>query len=324
MTNDTSTLNGALQELGETMAANLVTQGVQASASDGLTTLAGKILDIQGGGGSCYHIEFNKASYTTNGTVTVSATVLKNYSACSGETVTFTSSTSTTTTATTDSNGVATATITFSDSTTLTASIGGVSDTASIILATYYINDDASSDNSSTLFGDSIALRNSGSNTIGWNSSGYYTIKTQSSGTKESFRVLSDLTGLTGDFCIEWDGYAEQTEGTDGLVIYNSSTAWLKITDNIYNKEWWYGYHDGTFHETKFYGSTNTAQKWIHYKVTVQGSTMSVEATYDGDTVVTDSRTIHFTRSSSTKYGFNSEWSSNKTTRYKNIQAYTI
>ena len=47
MTNDTSTLNGALQELGETMAANLVTMGVtDASANDGLTTLAGKILDI--------------------------------------------------------------------------------------------------------------------------------------------------------------------------------------------------------------------------------------------------------------------------------------
>ena len=41
MTNpDTNTLNGALEQLGITMAENLVTQGVQASASDGLTTLA--------------------------------------------------------------------------------------------------------------------------------------------------------------------------------------------------------------------------------------------------------------------------------------------
>lgn len=50
MPNDTSTLNGSLQELGETMAVNLVTKGVtNASASDGLTTLAGKILNIQSG-----------------------------------------------------------------------------------------------------------------------------------------------------------------------------------------------------------------------------------------------------------------------------------
>ena len=51
MVNDTTTLNGALSELGETMAANLTTQGVSSSANEGLTTLAGKILNIQGGGG---------------------------------------------------------------------------------------------------------------------------------------------------------------------------------------------------------------------------------------------------------------------------------
>ena len=51
MVNDTTTLNGALSQLGETMAANLTTQGVSSSANEGLTTLAGKILDIEGGGG---------------------------------------------------------------------------------------------------------------------------------------------------------------------------------------------------------------------------------------------------------------------------------
>ena len=48
MTNDTSTLNGALNELGETLADNLSQMGVgDATANDGLTTLAGKILDIE-------------------------------------------------------------------------------------------------------------------------------------------------------------------------------------------------------------------------------------------------------------------------------------
>ena len=47
MTNDTSKLDGALMELGDTMADNLVAMGVTgASASDGLTTLANNILDI--------------------------------------------------------------------------------------------------------------------------------------------------------------------------------------------------------------------------------------------------------------------------------------
>ena len=48
ITNDTTTLNGALSELGETMATNITAKGVSASASDGLTTLAGKILQISG------------------------------------------------------------------------------------------------------------------------------------------------------------------------------------------------------------------------------------------------------------------------------------
>jgi hypothetical protein len=44
---DTNTLNGALEQLGITMAENLVTMGVSdADPSDGLTTLAGKILEI--------------------------------------------------------------------------------------------------------------------------------------------------------------------------------------------------------------------------------------------------------------------------------------
>ena len=53
ITNDTTTLNGALMELGSLMAQNLTTQGlIGVSASDGLTTLANDILLIQGGGGS--------------------------------------------------------------------------------------------------------------------------------------------------------------------------------------------------------------------------------------------------------------------------------
>ncbi len=47
MTNDTTTLNGALMELGKTMAENLNEKGVSANANNGLTTLAGKILDVE-------------------------------------------------------------------------------------------------------------------------------------------------------------------------------------------------------------------------------------------------------------------------------------
>ena len=186
------------------------------------------------------------------------------------------------------------------------------------------INDDASADNSSTLFGSSIALRNSGSNTTAWNSSGYYTITTVGS-EKESMRVLAPLDGVTDDFCIEYDSYVQSTNGSSGFVVYNSSISWEKLTDDADSqKKYWYGYNNGSFHETAFYGNTVTNQKWVHYKYTVVGNVFTMEVTYNGDTVVTHTETMHLTRSSSTKYGIDSEWSSNRTTRYKNIQAYKI
>ena len=65
MTNDTSTLNGALAELGETMATNITAKGVSASASDGLTTLAGKISQISQSGGGTPVVEFDNTNFGT-------------------------------------------------------------------------------------------------------------------------------------------------------------------------------------------------------------------------------------------------------------------
>lgn len=193
-----------------------------------------------------------------------------------------------------------------------------------IVPPTYLINDTASADNSSTLFGDSIALRNNGTNSTAWNSGGYYTL-TNTSSQKESMRVLTALTGETQDFCIEYDSYVQGSNGSSGFVIYNSSTSWEKLTDDAdSNKKYWYGYNDGSFHETSFNGNTVTNQKWVHYKYTLQGSTFTMEVTYNNSTVVTRTETIHLTRGSTTKYGLDSEWQSNTVTRYKNLKAYYI
>ena len=93
MTNDISTLNGALTELGELMADNLVTMGVtDAQASDGLTTLANRILDIeQGGGCIMIDLETNKSilSYYHTETATLTATVRQDGVLKSGESVQF-------------------------------------------------------------------------------------------------------------------------------------------------------------------------------------------------------------------------------------------
>ena len=95
MVNDTNTLNGALRELGETMAANLTEQGVPSTYDEGLTTLAGKILDIQGGGSSFDGISLTSdkdiISYYDEESATLTAQLLDGTSPAqvAGETVTF-------------------------------------------------------------------------------------------------------------------------------------------------------------------------------------------------------------------------------------------
>ena len=318
MVNDTSTLNGALQELGETMAANLTQQGVTSSASEGLTTLAGKILDIQTGGGSCYHIEFSEDSYVaTGGSATLEIMLQENYAPKSGATVTVTGSDSSLYTGITDSTGLATVTVSVSATTTFTCSYQGVSDTCTVTATVYLINDDASVDNSSTLFGNSIGLRNSGTNTTGWNNAGYYTVKNTKS-SSESMRVIAPLTGLTGDFTLEYDSYLEATDGASGFVIYNSNTSFVGLLND--GGTYTFFYNDGSYHETNL-SSGVTRQEWVHFKFIVEGTNFTLEC-YENDVLqYTTTQTIHFNRSSSTMYGFEVKWTYNRITRYKNIKA---
>jgi hypothetical protein len=160
--NDINTLNGALQELGETMADNLVAKGVTASASDGLTTLAGKILDIQTGG-SCYHIEFSEASYTAvGGSATLEIYLQENYAPKSGASVTVTGSDGSVYNGITNSQGIASVTVSnISTATTFTASYSNVSDTCSVTYATYLFYDKCNSSSGLSEYGSSVLVRGS-------------------------------------------------------------------------------------------------------------------------------------------------------------------
>ena len=78
MVNDLTTLNGSLTELGEKLATNLTNKGVTASPNDGLTTLVGKISQIQtgSGGGSSNVVQ---GSFTTGSTRASTGTVSISY-----------------------------------------------------------------------------------------------------------------------------------------------------------------------------------------------------------------------------------------------------
>ena len=154
MTNDTSTLNGALQELGETMASNLQAKGVTASASDGLTTLAGKILTIPAG--SCYHIEFSEDSYVAvGGSATLEIMLQENYAPKSGATVTVTGSDSSLYTGITNSSGIASITVSnISAETTFTASYSGATATCTVTTHTIIFDDSTEYSETVTPSGD--------------------------------------------------------------------------------------------------------------------------------------------------------------------------
>ena len=136
--NDTTTLNGALRELGETMAANLTTQGVPSTYDEGLTTLAGKILDIQGGGGTrTLTLTADKSilSYYDSDTATLSATLLEDGEPVTGETVEFWSGSVSLGTSQTNSQGVAEKVYssTGSGDVSLSASVGTLSSETYIV-----------------------------------------------------------------------------------------------------------------------------------------------------------------------------------------------
>ena len=229
MTNDTSNLNGALQELGATMAANLTQQGVTSSASEGLTTLAGKILDIQTGG-SCYKIEFSEDSYTAvGGSATLEIYLQENYQPKSGATVTVVGSDSSLYSGITNSAGVAEVMVTnVTGTVTFTCTYSNVSDTCSVTGSSYLFYDECTSADGLSNYGALHKLRvNNVDGTLSYDS------------TMNAYKITPTTANADG-FCdfpipaldnknnyyLEAEIYTTDTStgGQPGLVLYPSTS----------------------------------------------------------------------------------------------------
>lgn len=233
MTNDTTTLNGALAELGELMASNLVTKGVSnADASDGLTTLANKILLVSGGGsGVSLTIDVDLAlssnSISYGQSVNLIATLTASYDGASvdlsgvlqGATITFKNGNVTIGTATTNSNGVATySNYTPSSAGTLSISaqfstidiFSSASDTATLSVAKLTPTISLSSSSASVYEGTSITL--SGTLSVGTGKSveiynGQTLVDTVTTTTNGAFsKTLDNLAIGTYSFIAVFDG----------------------------------------------------------------------------------------------------------------------
>lgn len=328
MPNDLTTLSGALLEMKDELIYQLGQKGVTAtySSTDGLLGLIGRISDIQTGGGSCYKVDFNNASYTTSGTATVSVTVLKNYSACVGETVTFTSSTSTTTTATTNSNGVATATISFSGSTTLTATIGGASDTATIVISSYLFYDTCSSATGLSNYGSSVAVRGSGSSMTMSYDSTENAYKCSGSGNWYSIIPISVLND-EDEYVIEADFKIQNiSENGIGLCIdnrndstSNSYACWIEGGSGKYIGKQFNLNTDGTVNQ--HYGLNLSSSKWYRIEMIINGTSLTGNL-YDGDTLIsTDSTTLTVNNSQMGIFLMTQNGTTNSACWVKNIKA---
>ena len=223
MTNpDTNTLNGALEQLGITMADNLVTMGVSdADPSDGLTTLASKILEIAPVppvfDGITLTSDKSILSYADSEYATLSAQLTSSGSpaSVSGETVTFEVRKSSddslveTLTGSTNSTGLATVSYYGKGSGDLY-----IKSSAQSITSTTYNIEDCKYWND----GSSVGSLEVGSNVSCTSNGTYITITTSTSGEKD----VKLPVALTGDW--EYDVELAENLPTNGQLTFKIGT----------------------------------------------------------------------------------------------------
>lgn len=326
MPNDLSTLNGALLEMKDQLIYELGEKGVTVSydPTTGLLGLIRKISEIQQGGGSCYHIEFSEDSYVAfGGTATLEIMLQENYAPKVGATVTVTGSDSSLYTGITDSTGVATVTVSVSADTTFTCSHSNVSDICTVIVQEIYIiNDDASTDNTSTLFASSIPLRNSGTGSVAYNSGHYYVI----TNTKNSAEAFIELKALQGIYNRSFKVTTRTKNASTypcpiALYYYVDSDNWGGVKDEQ-DSLWTSAKTNGVFTEDSTNLSTSaTAEIISEFIFDANNNTLTVNQ-YVGTTLKgTKSMTIPVTLNGNVKWGTSTTWASNTKRNLYEIKA---
>ena len=241
MVNDINTLNGALMELGSLMAQNLTTQGlIGVSASDGLTTLANKILQISG-------------------------------------------------------------------------------DTPTTIVI---FDEDGSVDHSSTLFGEHISLRNSGTGTVTYNNNGYYVL----TNTKASAECFIEFPLLQGIYDKSFKVTA-RSQGTTtyrcpiALYYYLDDNNWGGVKDEIAYL-WTSAKTNGVFTENSITtGNSDNVEVVNEFIFDVDENTLTVNDYVGGVLKGTKSMTVPVTLTSSVKWGTTTTWTSNTSRNLYEIKA---
>ena len=248
-----------------------------------------------------YTLALDSESYTTSGSLSVSATLLDDGVAVSGATVSFTGGDSAVT-ATTNSSGVATATVTFSASGTLTASYSNVSDTATVTVQTYLFYDACDSSSGLSNYGSSVIIRgstatttlsyDSTNNCYAINGSGNYHagIPIPILDDVDNYTLEADLKCTYNDwrnkvgFC-----FNNPQDSTVNRLFYNIDPYNTGRVTAAYFKT---GSDQGTIFQDKPLGY-NPFNNWVHMKLEINGTTVkcTISKTSDGTQLYTSTNT---------------------------------
>lgn len=241
----------------------------------------------------------------------------------SGASVTVTGSDGSVYNGITNSNGVASVTVSnVSTATTFTASYSNVSDTCTVTVGqSYIINDDATTDNRSTLFGSSISLRSSGTASVDYDSSTPCYILKNTRANAEAFLPFPALEGITSSFKMTTDS---QSLGTNvcgiALYYYIDDNNWGGVKEEGQGM-WFSAKTNGTFTETNKY--SNTTYKNLRIKnefiYDANAGTLTINR-YDRDNPSTIFKTftmnIPVTITNSVKWGTSTTWATSQRNLY--------
>ena len=308
MTNDTTTLNGSLKELGETMAANLTAQGVSSTWDEGLMTLASKILDISPSptptvdsltlaktAGKQILSYADKTSGSGNTEYcTVTATALdSNNQGVSGQSVVFKVGTTTVATETTDSNGEASYTYTSQGSgdVVLSAECSSLIQTYSI--QDCWVYDDASSDKKSKYGYSNVS-------SLTHNSDHYEAVTTTDNGSTKYYAPIyvTDMADLPSDYEISLDwkipsmstGYQGGFNISDNHITTYSGTNELLIGGSNARTGGYYRVNGNVTHY-----NSNTAlptNTWLSLYLKVQGTSATFSVKNGSTTLYSNTQTL--------------------------------
>lgn len=207
--------------------------------------------------------------------------------------------------------------------TTFTCSHSNVSDICTVIVQEIYIiNDDASTDNTSTLFASSIPLRNSGTGSVAYNSGHYYVI-TNTKSSAEAFIELKALQGIYNrSFKVTTRTKNASTYSCPiALYYYIDSNNWGGVKDEQVFL-WTSAKTNGVFTEnSKNLSTSATAEIISEFIFDANNNTLTVNQ-YVGTTLKgTKSMSIPIALASSVKWGTSTTWDSNTKRNLYEIKA---